>query len=98
MTAGRVAEPVVGMMIGPARQDLVFDCPGLADVRTATDQPAGQSLGHAHNPGPAGKLDELPSADRTVNNSMILSISAFIHTPPVAQIVAESEIIVKKIF
>jgi hypothetical protein len=76
----------------------MFDSTGLADVRTATDQPAGQPLGNAYEPGPAGELDELPPTDRAVNHSMILSDYAFVHAPPFAQIVAEAEINVKKLF
>jgi hypothetical protein len=40
----------------------------------------------------------LPPSDRTVDHSMILSDYAFVHAPPFAQIVAESEIVVKKLF
>jgi hypothetical protein len=87
--AGRVAETVVGMVVGPARQDLGFDRTGLADVRTANDQPAGQPRCRAHKPGPAGELDELPPTDRTVDDSMILSDDTLFHTPPLVLIVAE---------
>ena len=87
--AGRVAESVGGVVVGPARQDLGFDRPGLADVRTANDQPAGKPLGRSQKPGPAGKLDELPPTDRTVDDSMILSEDVLVHTPPFALIVAE---------
>jgi hypothetical protein len=87
--AGRIAESVGGVVVWPARQDLGFDSTGLADVRTANDQPAGQPLGCAHKPGPPGELDELPPTDRTVDDSMILSDDAFVHTPPLALIVAE---------
>ena len=88
--AGRVAESVVGAVVWPARQDLGFDRTGLADVRTANDQPAvGQPLGRAHKPGPAAELDELPPTDRTVDDSMILSDHARFHTPPLGLIVAE---------
>ena len=87
--AGWVAESVVGMVVGPARQDFIFDHTGLADVRTANNQPAGQPLGRTHKPGPAGELDELPPTDRAVDDSMILSDDALFHTPPLALIVAE---------
>jgi len=87
--AGRVAESVVGMVVGPARQDLAFDRPGLAHVRTETDQPAGQPSGRARKPGPAGELDKLPPADRTVDDLMILPDDLLVHTPPLALIVAE---------
>jgi hypothetical protein len=87
--AGRVAESVVGMVVGPARQNLGFDRTGLADVRTANYQPADQSLGRTHKPYPAGELDELPPTDRTVDDSMILSDDTLFHTPPLALIVAE---------
>jgi len=87
--AGRVAESVGGVVVGPARQDLGFDRTGLADVRTANDQPAGQPLGRAHKPGPPGDLDELPPSDRKVDDSMILSEDVLVHTPPFALIVAE---------
>jgi len=43
----------------------------------------------AHKPGPPGELDELPPTDRTVDDSMILSEDALVHTPPLALIVAE---------
>ena len=87
--ARRVAESVVGMVVRPARQNLGFDHTGLADVRTANDQPAGQPLGQAHKPDPAGEFDELPPTDRTIDDSIILSDNAFFHTPPLALIVAE---------
>ena len=90
--AGRVAESVLGMVVGPARQGLGFDRTGLADVRTANYQPADQSLGRTHKPDPAGALDELPSTHRAANDSMILSDDALVHAPPPALIVAESEI------
>ena len=87
--AGRVAESVVGMVVGPARQDLGFDRTGLADIRTANDQPAGQPLGRTHKPDPAGELDELPPTDRTVDDSVILSDGTLVHTPPLGLIVAK---------
>jgi len=70
---------------------LGFDRTGLADVRIATDQPAGKPLGRAHKPGPPGELDELPPTDRTVDDSMILSEKALVHTPSLALMVAEQE-------
>jgi len=87
--AGRVAESVIGMVVRPTQQDLGSDRTGLTGVRTANDQPAGQSLGRTHKPDPAGELDELPPTDRTVDDSMILSDDALFHTPPLALIVAE---------
>jgi hypothetical protein len=95
--AGRVTESVVGVVVGPVWQDLGFDRTGLADVRTANDQPAGQPLGRSQKPGPAGKLDELPPTDRTFDDSMILSDDALFHTSPLALIVAEWEINAKKL-
>ena len=59
----RIAETVGGVVVGPARQDLGFGRIGLADVKTATDQFAGQPFGRAHKPGPPGELDELPPTD-----------------------------------
>ncbi len=88
-TAGRIAESIGGVVVGPAGQDLGFDRTGLADVRIATDQPAGKPLGRDHKPGPPGELDELPPTDRTVGDSMILSEDVLVHTPPFALIVAE---------
>ena len=95
--AGRVAESVVGVVVGPARQDLGFHGTGLADVRTANDQPAGKPLCRACKPGPADELDELPPTDRTVDDSMILSENALVHTPSLALMVAEQEKIAKNL-
>ncbi len=47
------------------------------------------TIGQAHKPDPAGELDELPSTDRTIDDSMILFDKALFHTPPLALIVAE---------
>ncbi len=59
----RIAETVGSVVVGPAGQDLGFDRTGLADVRTANDQPAGEPLGCTYKPGSAGELDELPPTD-----------------------------------
>ena len=78
--ARRVAESVGGVVVGPARQDLGFGRSGLANVGITTDQPADQSLGCTHKPGPAGELDEFSPTDLTVDESMIFSDDVFFHT------------------
>lgn len=77
--AGRVAESFGSVVVGPARQGLGFDRTGMAGVRTATDQPAGQSHGRARKPSPPGEPDELPPTDRPVDDSMILSYDVPVH-------------------
>ena len=96
--AGRIAESVGGVVVGPARQSFGFDRPGLADVITAADQPAGQPSGRACKAGPAGELDELPPTDRAVDDLMIMPEDAFVHTQSFALIVAEQGIIAKNYF
>jgi hypothetical protein len=96
--SGRIAESVGGMMVGPARQELSFDFAGVAYVRTATDQSAGQPIGRAHKPGPAGEFDKLPPIDRTVVDSKILSDSTLFHTPSLALMVADRGKNAKKIW
>jgi len=96
-TAGRIAESIDGVVVGPAGQDLGFDRTGLADARTANDQPASEPLGCAHKHGPTGELDELPPAERKVDDSMILSDSALVHTPSLALMVAEQKKNTKKL-
>ncbi len=85
----RVAETVDGVMVGPSRQDLGFGRTGLTDVRTATDQSAGQPFGRTYKSDPPGEPDELPPTDRTADDSIILSAEVLFHTPPLALIVAE---------
>ncbi len=87
--AGRVTESVGGVVVGPFRQDLGLDRTGLADVRNAADQPAGQPLGRAHKHAPPGELNELPPIDQTFDDSMILSDEAPVHSPPRTLMVAE---------
>ena len=90
-TAGRVAESVDSVVVGPAGQDLSYGRIGLADVRSTNYQPTGEPFGRDCQPSPSGELDELPPADRTVDDSMILSDSVLVHTPALALMVAEQK-------
>ena len=95
--AGRIAESVGCVVVGSAGQDLGFGHTGMAAVRTTNDQPTGEPFGRDCQPSPPGEPDELPPADRTVDDSMILSDSVLVHNPALALMVAEQEKNVKKL-